>query len=212
VLICLPCLASTFVIAGTLAALRRPASRMGALIVAAGLVWLLAELSNAEVPALTAAGLILATLPLAIVFHLLLAFPSGRLRGRASLVTVLVGYFVCTVMQAPQYLFGGGSEGPWTVLQISNSPGLADAGLWAQWGVGSCVTVAAALILWRRWRRVAPEGRRAVAPILAYGIFAVLYVSVSGRLYAGIGIPDSWVPWASSPRSSRCRSSRSPSG
>ncbi|MGH2938867.1 MAG: sensor histidine kinase [Solirubrobacterales bacterium] len=182
-------------VAGILAALRRPASRMGALMVAAGLVWLCAELGNSEVPALTAAGLILATLPLAIVFHLLLAFPSGRLRGRASLIAVLVGYFVCTVMQAPQYLFGGGSEGPWTVLQVKDSSALADAGLWAQWGVGSCVTVATATILWQRWRRVAPEGRRAVAPILAYGIFAVLYVSVSGRLYVGIGVPDSWAPW-----------------
>jgi signal transduction histidine kinase len=195
ILICVPLFASSFVVAGILAATRRPGSRMGALLVAAGLVWLLAELSNSEVPALTAAGLILATLPLALVFHLLLAFPSGRLRGRASVITVLVGYFVCTVMQAPQYLFGGGSEGPWTVLQVYDSASLADAGLWAQWGVGSCVTVATAVILWRRWRRIAPEGRNRVAPILAYGIFAVLYVSVSGRLYAGIGVPDSWAPW-----------------
>ena len=195
VLISVPVFATTFVVAGILAATRRPASRMGALMVAAGLVWLFAELAGSEIPALTAAGLIIATLPLALVFHLLLAFPSGWLRGRASVVTVLVGYFVCTVMQAPQYLFGGGSEGPWTVLQVHDSASLADAGLWAQWGVGSCVTVAAAVILWRRWRRIAPEGRRAVAPILAYGIFAVLYVSVSGRLYVGIGVPDSWAPW-----------------
>lgn len=196
ILICIPIFASSFVVAGILAATRRPGSRMGALMVMAGLVWLVAELGNSEIPALTAIGLILATVPLAIVFHLLLAFPSGRLRGRASVITVLVGYFVCTVMQAPQYLFGGGSEGPWTVLQVYDSAGLADAGLWAQWGVGSCVTVATAVILWRRWRRIAPEGRRRVAPILAYGIFAVLYVSVSGRLYVGVGIPDSWAPWA----------------
>jgi len=83
--------------------------------------------AGSGVPALTAVGLILASLVLAIVFHLLLAFPSGRLRGRASVVTVLVAYFVCTVMQAPQWLFGGGSGGPWAVLQIHNSPGLADA-------------------------------------------------------------------------------------
>jgi signal transduction histidine kinase len=196
ILIVSPWLASTFVWAGIVAALRRPASRMGPLMVVAGLVWLLAELSGSEVPPLTAVGLILATLPLAIVYHLLLAFPSGRLRGRASLVTVLVGYFVCTVMQAPQYLFGGGSEGPWTVLQIKDSSTLADIGLWAQWGVGSCATIAAAKIHWQRWRRITPGSRRAVAPILAYGIFAVIYVAVSGRLMQGIGIPDSWVLWA----------------
>jgi signal transduction histidine kinase len=194
--ICLPVFASTYVVAGIPAALRRPASRMGPLMIATGLVWLLAELANSGIPALVAAGLIFATLPLAMVFHLLLAFPSGRLRGRASVVTVAVGYFVCTVMQAPQYLFGGGAGGPFTVLQISNSPGLADAGLWAQWAVGAMVTIATALILWRRWRQIAPESRRAVAPILAYGIFAVLYVAVSGRLYAGVGVPDSWATLA----------------
>jgi signal transduction histidine kinase len=193
--IALPLFPLTYVVFGILAALRRPASRMGALMVAAGLIWLLAELSNSAVPALIATGLILATVPLAVVFHLLLAFPSGRLRGRAALVTVLVGYFSCMVMQAPQFLFGGGAEGPFTVLQVSDSPGLANAGLWAQWGVGSCVTIAVAVILWRRWRHVAPASRRAVAPILAYGIFAVLWVPVSGRLYVGVGAPASWANW-----------------
>ncbi|HTR76216.1 MAG TPA: ATP-binding protein [Solirubrobacterales bacterium] len=181
--------------AGIFAALRRPASRMGALMVATGLLWLFVELGSSGVPALVAVGLVLATVVLAMVVHLLLAFPSGRLRGRASLVTVAAAYFVCTVMQAPQYLFGGGAEGPATVLQVSNSPGLAEAGLWAQWAVGSCVMVATAAILWRRWRRVAPESRRAVAPILVYGIAAVLYVPISGRLAHGIAAPLEWDTW-----------------
>lgn len=190
-----PFLASIFVWSGIAAALRRPASRMGPLMIAAGLVWLLAELAGSRIPALTAVGLIVASLVLAMVFHLLLAFPSGRLRGRASIVTVLIGYFVCTVMQMPQWLFGGG-DGPWAVLQVHDSPGLADAALWAQWGVGSCVTAATAAILWQRWRQVAPASRRRVTPMLAYGIFAVIYVPISGRLISGIGIPDEWIPWA----------------
>jgi signal transduction histidine kinase len=194
-LVSLPFLISLYVVAGILAALRRPASRIGALMVAAGLVWLVAELGGSEISGLVVIGLILATVVLAIVVHLLLAFPSGRLRGRASLVTVLVGYFVCTVMQAPQWLFGGGAEGPAAVLQVSNSPGLAEAGLWAQWAVGSCVMIATATILWQRWRRVAPGGRRAVAPILTYGIAAVLYVPISGKLATGLGAPVEWSQW-----------------
>jgi signal transduction histidine kinase len=110
-------------------------------------------------------------------------------------VAVLVAYFVCTVMQAPRYLFGGGSEGPYTVLQIADRPDLANAGLWAQWIVGSCVTVAVAIILWRRWRRVAPSSRRAVAPLLAYGIVAVLWVPISGKLHSTVGISDASLPW-----------------
>jgi signal transduction histidine kinase len=191
----IPFLASTFVVAGILAALRRPASRMGPLMVAAGLVWLVSELGNSADPALVAVGLILATVPLAVVYHLLLAFPSGHLRGRASFYAVLVSYFVCMVMQAPQYLFGGGAEGPFTVLQIADRPDLADAGLWAQWAVGSLATIAVAVILWQRWRGVAPALRHRVAPLLAYGIVAVLWVPISGRLAAGIGVPDAWAPW-----------------
>lgn len=191
-----PCLATTFVWAGIAAALRRPASRMGPLMVAAGLVWLLAELAGSGVPALIAVGLIVATLVLAMVVHLLLAFPSGRLRGRASVTTVLVAYFVCTLMQAPQWLFGGGDGTPWAVLQVHDSPGLADAALWVQWALGTCTTVATAAILWQRWRRVAPGSRRGVTPMLIYGIFAALYVSISGRLISGVGIPDDWIPWA----------------
>jgi signal transduction histidine kinase len=190
-----PLLASIFVWAGIAAALRRPASRMGPLMVAAGLVWLLAELAGSRVPALTAVGLVVASLVLAMVVHLLLAFPSGRLRGRASIFTVAVAYFVCTVMQMPQWLFGGG-DGPWSVLQVHDSPGLAEAALWAQWGVGTCTTLATAAILWQRWRLVAPASRRGVTPMLIYGIFAALYVPVSGRLIGGIGIPDDWITWA----------------
>jgi signal transduction histidine kinase len=191
-----PWLASIFVWSGIAAALRRPASRMGPLMVAAGFVWLLAELAGSRVPALTAVGLIVASLVLAMVFHLLLAFPSGRLRGRASVATVAVGYFVCTVMQAPQWLFGGGDGGPWAVLQVHDSPGLAEAALWTQWAVGTCVTVVTAVILWQRWRQVAPATRRGVTPMLIYGIFAVLYVPISGRFISGVGIPDDWIPWA----------------
>jgi signal transduction histidine kinase len=191
----IPIFEMAYIVAGILAATRRPGSRMGALLVAVGLTFLLSELSSAELPMLVAVGLLIGTIPLAGVVHLVLAFPSGRLRGRASVITVVVGYFVCTVMQAPQYLFGFGAEGPLTVLQVYNSESLAEAAQWAQWAVGASVMVAAAAILWQRWRRIAPEGRRRVAPMLAYGLFAVLYVPISGRLHAGIGIPDSLTPW-----------------
>jgi hypothetical protein len=193
-LVSLPICISTYLVGGIVAGLRRPASRMGPLMVAAGLAWLVAELALSDVPALVVAGLILATVPLAIVYHLLLAFPTGRLRGRASVAAALAGYFVCTVMQAPQYLFGGGAEGPQTVLQVRNDPGLAEAGLWAQWAVGSVVTVAVAAILWRRWRRFAPSSRRSVAPLLAYGIAAVLYVPISGKLAHSFGASPTAVP------------------
>ena len=68
--------------AGVVAWLRRPGSLMGLLMTAGAFVWLAAGLYNTTVPALVALGLIVATLPIALVIHLLLAFPSGRLRTR----------------------------------------------------------------------------------------------------------------------------------
>jgi signal transduction histidine kinase len=173
---------------GLLAWTRRPSNRMGALIVAGGFVWIVAGLPNAGIPALIAIGLIIATVPLAIVVHLLHAFPSGRLRGRASRVTVLAGYFVVLVLQAPVYLFGQGAGGPTTVLQIADRHDLAQIGHWVQWVVGAAVMVATAVILFGRLRRAAPARRRVLAPLDAYGILAVLFVPIGGI------VVTSWFP------------------
>ena len=177
-----PADALLYVGVGLLAWTRRPSNRMGALLVAAGFVWLLAGLPNTGIPALVAVGLIVATVPLAIVVHLLHAFPSGRLRGRASRLTVLAGYFVVLVLQAPVYLFGQGAEGPTTVLQIADRHDLAHLGDWVQSIVGAAVMVVTAVILVDRLRRAEPARRRVMAPLVAYGIFAVLFVPLSGSV------------------------------
>jgi len=187
-----PIIAIVYAGAGAAAWMRRPSSRMGALLAAAGLAWLLSGLANTAVPALSAVGLVLMTLPLAVVVHLLHGFPSGRLQGRIAVGAVLGGYFACTVMQAPQYLFGQGAEGPATILQIADRPDLAQAGLWSQWAVGSVVMAITAWLLWRRWRTVAPARRAGVAPLLAYGIAAVLFVPISGQLGGAVLPAGDW--------------------
>jgi signal transduction histidine kinase len=167
-----------YVATGLLAWTRRPSNRMGALIVAGGFVWMVAGLPNAGIPALIAVGLTIATVPLAIVVHLLHAFPSGRLRGRASRVTVLAGYFVVLILQAPVYLFGQGAGGPTTVLQIADRHDLAHVGDWVQSLAGAAVMVVTAAILFGRLRRAEPAKRRVMAPLVAYGILAVLFVPI----------------------------------
>ncbi|NLT06849.1 MAG: sensor histidine kinase, partial [Solirubrobacterales bacterium] len=177
-----PLAAAAYLVAGAIAWARRPANRMGALIVAGGFVLLAAGLVNVAIPALTAVGLIFATVPLAVVVHLLHAFPSGRLRGRASRATVAAGYLVCTVMEAPRYLFAGGPDGPATVLRVAADPALVDRAEWVQLAAGACVMVATAAILARRWGAVPAQRRAGLTPLLAYGIGAVLFVPVGGKL------------------------------
>jgi hypothetical protein len=93
--------AGVYLAVGLLAWLRRPSNRMGSLLSAGGLVWLAAGLANTDLPELIAVGQILATAPLAIVVHLLVAFPSGRLATSGARALVAVAYFTAIVLQAP---------------------------------------------------------------------------------------------------------------
>lgn len=166
-----------YVLAGLLAWWRRPVNRVGPLIVLAGAAVLVSALQSTNVPPLVAVGSVLATLCLAVVVHLLHAFPSGRIRGPASRVVVVAVYVVCTVLQAPLYLFTPGSP-----LAVADRPDLAGAGSVAQTAAGSACVLATAVILAGRLRRADPRRRRILAPVFGYGVLAVLAIPLVPRL------------------------------
>jgi signal transduction histidine kinase len=176
-----PAAACAYLGAGCIAWVRRPSNRMGAIMVAGALVCLLAGLDT-DIPVLVATFLVTATLPFAIIVHLLHAFPSGRLRGRLSVATVAAGYVVWVVLEVPDYLYGQGPESPRTVLQIADRPDLAHVGQWMQWGAGACVMAVTAVLLFRRARAAPVAQRRVLAPLYLYGIFTVVFVTVSSRV------------------------------
>jgi signal transduction histidine kinase len=72
------------VVCGVAAWVRRPSSRFGVLLVAAGCAWFLAELNNPGVgsPVIFTVGLVLFAVCPALVAHAALAYPGGRLAGR----------------------------------------------------------------------------------------------------------------------------------
>jgi signal transduction histidine kinase len=162
-----------YVAAGILAWRRRPSNRMGPLIVVGGFAVYAASLANTGIPGLDVLGVIFATTVLAVTIHLLHAFPSGRLRGRASLMTVIAAYGVSLVLQAPLYLFDGAAPEP---LVIADRPDLLMAGEWVQRAAGLAVAVATAVILARRLVRADPPHRRVLGPLFAYGMLAVLFI------------------------------------
>jgi signal transduction histidine kinase len=185
-----PVVAAVYLAAGTAAALRRPNNRTGTLLLAGAVAWLLAGLANTGQPALVAAGLVCATLPIAVVVHLLLGFPSGRLRDRASRATVAAGYVVALVLQAPAYLFGAGFAGPpYTTLLVADRPGLADTLWWVQAAGGALVVAATVVLLVRHARAGSPGRRRVLAPLYAYGIVAVVFALASGQV-ADLVVPS----------------------
>lgn len=151
---------------------RRPNNRMGPILLLGGALWLLTGLANTDVVALVALGVVLATAPLAVVVHLVLAFPSGQLRSVVSRWTVLVGYGVCLVLQVPLYLFAPAAS-PNGVLAVADRPALVQWGVWTQRGVGLAVMAVTAVILGGRLWAATPPQRRVLAPLYGYGVVVV---------------------------------------
>ncbi|OZM81480.1 sensor histidine kinase [Pseudonocardia sp. MH-G8] len=175
--------AAAFVGAGALAWLRRPSSDIGAVLTAGGFVWLAADFGNATAPALVAIATITATVPLAVIVHLLVSFPSGRLTGRGARVLVGVAYLTCLVLQAPLYLFAD-APAPYDTLQVAVRPELVSIGGWAQNVVGMAVMAVTAWLLVGRLRAATPPQRRVLAPLYAYSTAAVLLVPLSAIVVA----------------------------
>lgn len=179
-LVLFPVAALTWFVAGAVAVQRRPANRMGAIMLAGSLVWFVAGLANAPYPVLAAAGLVVAALPLALVAHLLHAFPSGRLRGTVSRVIVGGIYVAALVLQAPSWLFR--PDGAGSPLQLADRPDLARLGQDVQDVVGGGLMLATAVLLIVRLRAAPPAQRRVLAPLALYGIAAVTLVPTLSRL------------------------------
>ncbi|CCH77366.1 putative signal transduction histidine kinase [Nostocoides japonicum T1-X7] len=179
-LILTPLLAWIYCAAGLLAWRRRPSNRLGLLLVIGAAAWLGAGLTGAHEPALVAAGLVLATSPLAVVVHLVHAFPSGELRG-ASRPIVAFGYVVALGMQVPLYLYAD-APAPYDVLAVADRPGLVTLATWVQGTSGALVMVATTVVLVRRLRDVEPRRRRVLAPLLGYGVVAVLMVPFASHV------------------------------
>lgn len=177
----MPLVGALYAAVGLVAWTRRPGNRMGALLLAAASSMLLATLANTDDPVLIAVGLILATAVLAAIVHLLLAFPSGRLRSRGSRAVVIAAYVVAIVLQAPLYLFAPVAA-PHEVLFLENRPDLVRYGQWLQRSCGLLVMAVAAVMLAQRFRAASRAQRWVLGPLYVYGATAVLLIPLSATV------------------------------
>lgn len=182
-------LAAVHAAAGLCAWWRRPAHRLGPLLLLAAAAWLLGGLQNTVVPVLTAVGLLTSSLPLSAVVHLLHASPGGRLRGGLSRATVALGYVVGTVLQVPLWAFTP-EPPPFDVLLVRPRPALASLGFHVQQSVGALVVLATTWVLARRLREYDDEQRRLLAPLFGLGLVAVLAIPVGGSLLRPVIGPE----------------------
>lgn len=172
---------------GLIAWWRRPLNRMGPLLVAGGWTFLGLESIASTASVLVAAALIVATLPLAVVLHLLMAFPSGRLTSRLERWLVCVTYGLALVVQAPQYLLSDGTQLP-DLLTVTSAQGVANAVLHVQSAVGTLAFFVGAAILLARIRSADAAQRRVVTPLCAVGAATLVVVAAVGFM-GGFDVP-----------------------
>src|SRR6185503_5339680 len=84
---------------------RRPENGTGALMVAVGFTWFLGALVVANSELVFTIGLLVNNLFYAVILHLLLAFPSGRLETRKEKRLAGASYFVAVGLGLPVMLF-----------------------------------------------------------------------------------------------------------
>ncbi|UXW85842.1 sensor histidine kinase [Microbacterium azadirachtae] len=164
-----------WVAAGLLAWWRRPHNNTGLLLVVGGIALFLAGLVNLGVDPLSVLSAIFATSPLAMTMHLLHAFPSGRLRGRLSITTVVLGWVACPVLQLV------------VVLLSASAPAAVPLVAAVQKTLGITVMVLTAVVLARRLVVADATHRRALLPLFGYGIVAVLILAFAPTIVGALG-------------------------
>lgn len=170
-----------FVAAGLGAWWRRPNNHLGSIMVGGGVVMGISNLGSLHAAMLTLASIVLATLPLAVLVHLLLAFPSGRPASRVARRVVFGGYAVCLVLQVPLYVFDSAAS-PGGILAIGDHHTITTVAAWVQVACGLAIMVATAALLWQRFGQASPPNRRVLGPLYLYGIAAVLAVPLIGAV------------------------------
>jgi signal transduction histidine kinase len=114
---------ATYTGAGLIAWWRRPESRFGPLMIAAGFASFATSLAFSPNEVLFTIGMLFDLVPAAATMHVLLAFPTGRLAGRTDRALVLSAYVVAVVPQVVRMMLG---EVP-NLLAVTTAP---DAAAW----------------------------------------------------------------------------------
>ena len=161
-----------FVASGVFAWLRRPDNGTGVLMLSVGLATVTAGLQFSDDALPFLLGALFDSLIVALLIHLLLAFPSGRLEGPAARITAAAGYLMATVLHLPQVLLGE-EHG------IADEPAVVDVFAVLETTVELAAIVATIVLLIRRRRAASRVERRGLDPVLLLGAAIVALGGVS---------------------------------
>jgi hypothetical protein len=132
-----------------------------------GFAWFMSLLVYSSVSPLYTVGLFFRALFIAVLGHLLFAFPSGRLEGRLRRAIVVAAYVDTIVVNAASVVFyEPDSGGVRNLALLDADAALSDALKNTARGVGVALVLTGLVMLMHRWRQATPPWRRAVAPVL----------------------------------------------
>ena len=191
----------SFIASGLVARARSPDNPTGRLMVALGFVWFLGALAESNQSLVFTLGAALSSLFAALLVHLMLAYPSGRLSSRLERWFVAFGYLLAgfgptfvllfertaqsDCKDCPANAFLAWPSHSTTVVLGSVLNGIAGAYL--------LVLIA---VLARRWRAATPAARRVLGPVYAAGAAATVLLVVTavvGDLSDSVSRVAEWV-------------------
>jgi signal transduction histidine kinase len=168
-----------YILAGLVAWLRRPESRLGLLMIAGGFASGLSALQLTHVDALFTIGVLFDILPAALFLHVFLAFPDGRLRSRFERALVVAAYGAAIGLQVVKLSLGVFE--PHSLIVVSAQPDLARVVEQVQLLSLSAMCLTGVGVLAARRRQAGRPRRRSLALLIdsfALGLvmIAVLFV------------------------------------
>jgi signal transduction histidine kinase len=165
---------------GVMQWLRRPSNRLGPLMLFFAFAWFAGRLTYTDPPLTYTIGLFLGALFFAVLGHILLAFPSGRLEGRLARGLVAAGYFDTIVVIGASVLFQQGDPGdPRNLALVDANATVADALKNSARVTGVVLFMIVLAVLAHRWREATPRWRRAFAIAFWTGAAAALASAIS---------------------------------
>jgi signal transduction histidine kinase len=171
-----------YILAGLIAWWRRPDSRFGPLMIAAGFAIFLSSLQWANEAVPYTVGLAFDLLPAALFLHVFLAFPSGRLQRRLEVLAGAAAYSAAVGLQLVKMLLGGVVAD--NLLGVVTERAAANTVQDVQLLVLSALSLAGIGLLAARRRGVGRPLRRSVT--LLVDSFALGLVAIAALLLAGL--------------------------
>jgi signal transduction histidine kinase len=170
-----------YILAGVVAWNRRPESRFGPLMIAAGFAMFLSTLGWANAALPFTVGQTFDLLPAIVFLHVFLAFPSGRLERGFERVLVTIGYFTAFGLEIVGLLLGG--YGPDNLLEVVSEPAAAHTLLQLQLvAISGLCLIGVGVLVARRHGRGRPL-RRSIALLVesfALGLVMIAWLFVTG--------------------------------